>query len=575
MNRIINGLAILGIITLVLSSCSSKAPKEARLIPKNAVAVASVNIFALKEKLEKNGITIDTLLDKIFEKDSSGKVDRKAIEELRTEAGINWQKDCHFFAVNKNEGINNTVNIVAGIAGLSNNAKFEAYIKKYSKPETTILKEKNFDAIIVEGDKIIAWDKEYLMLMYYKQVTKPTWDSTNMRFTIPNKTDLTAKTISTANSFFTQKEEESIISVKGFAEMFKTKADGYLFTSTSSYLNALSGAPLQIPKLEELAKDNYSASTLSFDAGKINITSTTYTNPALTGLLKKYAGPTVNLSLVEKYPSQNIQGIFLASFNPEIFGGVLQQLEVEGLVNSFLERSGISSKDLYGSLKGDIAVVFSDLAIQTNDPMQRSTEKTLLAKKPVANMLMNMPVGNKESFKKLMLKATELGYVKNTGKFFVSGELLQAIGLYVMGTEEGLIIASDSLLYNAYTKGATKAQIPNDVKAYLGGKAVSFYVNMESILKSFPVGNDGNYDKSLSTAKAIFKDIRGYTNNIKDNAIESSIEWRLHNEKQNSLVTLVSLFTNIAVDMRAVAKREKEFEEKMIPAGVPGVIRTN
>jgi hypothetical protein len=571
MNRIINGLAILCIITLLLSSCSSKAPKEARLIPKNAVAVASVNIFALKEKLEKNGITIDTLLDKIFEKDSSGKVDRKAIEELRTEAGINWQKDCHFFAVNKNEGINNTVNIVAGIAGLSNNAKFEAYIKKYSKPETTILKEKNFDAIIVEGDKIIAWDKEYLMLMYYQQVTKPTWDSTNMRFTIPNKTDLTAKTIATANSFFTQKEGESIIGVKGFAEMFKTKADGYLFTSTSSYLNALSGAPLQIPKLEELAKDNYSASTLSFDAGKINIISTTYTNPALTGLLKKYAGPTVNLSLVEKYPSQNIQGIFLASFNPEIFGGVLQQLEVEGLVNSFLERSGISSKDLYGSLKGDIAVVFSDLAIQTNDPMQRSTEKTLLAKKPVANMLMNMPVGNK----KLMLKATELGYVKNTGKFFVSGELLQAIGLYVMGTEEGLIIASDSLLYNAYTKGVTKAQIPNDVKAYLGGKAVSFYVNMESILKSFPVGNDGNYDKSLSTAKAIFKDIRGYTNNIKDNAIESSIEWRLHNEKQNSLVTLVSLFTNLAVDMRAVAKREKEFEEKMIPAGVPGVIRTN
>ncbi|MBR2649522.1 MAG: DUF4836 family protein [Sediminibacterium sp.] len=575
MNRIINGLAILGIITLVLSSCSSKAPKEARLIPKNAVAVASVNIFALKEKLEKNGITIDTLLDKIFEKDSSGKVDRKAIEELRTEAGINWKKDCHFFTVNKNEGINNTVTVVAGIAGLSNNAKFEAYIKKYSKPETKIIKEKNFDAIIVEGNKIVAWDKEYLMLMFYQEVSKPTWDSTNMRFTIPNKTDLTAKTISTANSFFTQKEEESIIGVKGFGEMFKTKADGYLFTSTSSYLNALSGAPIQIPKLEELAKDNYSASTLSFDAGKINITSTTYTNPVLTGLLKKYAGPTVNLSLLENYPSQNIQGIFLASFNPEIFGGLLQQLEVEGLVNSFLERSGISSKDLYGSLKGDIAVIFSDFAIQANDPMQRSTEKTLLAKKPVANMLMNMPVGNKESFKKLMLKATELGYVKNTGKFFTSGELLQAIGLYVMGTDEHLIIASDSLLYNAYTKGSTKIQIANDVKTHLGGKAVSFYVNMESILKSFPVGNDGNYDKSLSTAKAIFKDIRGYTNNIKDNAIESSIEWRLQNEKQNSLVTLVSLFTNIAVDMRAVAKREKEFEEKMIPAGVPGVIRTN
>ncbi|MFX4831502.1 hypothetical protein ABTB80_18765, partial [Acinetobacter baumannii] len=81
-------------------------------------------------------------------------------------------------------------------------------IKKYKKTETNIRKEKNFDAIIVDGDKIIAWDKEYLMLMYYQQVIKPTWDSTNMRFTIPSKTDLTAKIISTTNSFFTQTNEQ-------------------------------------------------------------------------------------------------------------------------------------------------------------------------------------------------------------------------------------------------------------------------------------------------------------------------------------------------------------------------------
>ncbi|MFX7914613.1 hypothetical protein ABTK35_20280, partial [Acinetobacter baumannii] len=66
-----------------------------------------------------------------------------------------------------------------------------------------------------------------------------------MRFTIPSKTDLTAKIISTTNSYFTQTNEQSIISVKGFGEMFKTKADGYLFTSSSSYLNALSNAPIQ------------------------------------------------------------------------------------------------------------------------------------------------------------------------------------------------------------------------------------------------------------------------------------------------------------------------------------------
>jgi len=575
MKRILHtGLVSLTVI-LLLTACGSKAPKEARLIPKNAVAVASINAYTLKEKLAKSGITIDTLLDKIFEQDSSGKVDRKAIEELRTDAGINWKNDCHFFAVNNTENTTTSVNIVAGVAGLSDKTKFEAYVKKYSKPGTTIRKEKDFDAIVIEDDKIIAWDKENLILLYNQYVAKPTWDTTNMRFNIPEKIDLTAKTIAITTKLFTQKEDESIVAVKGFGDMFKTKADGYLFTSTNSYLNGMAGMPLQIPKLEELAKDNYSASTLSFEDGKVLVTSTTYTNPALTSVLKKYAGPTVNLSLLEKYPSQNIQGVFLASFNPEIFGEILQQLEVEGLVNSFMERAGISSKDLYGALKGDIAVMFSDFAITANDPIERSAETSLIGRKPFAKMLMNMPVGDKAKFRKLMQKAAELGYVKNTGTTYKSGDLLRTFGFYVMGTDEHLIIASDSLLYDTYTKGTAKATIDPAIKTYLSGKAVSFYTNMESILKGLPAGNGGNYDKSLSTAKAIFKDIRGYTNNISGNKIESSIEWRLQNQQQNSLVTLVSLFTNIAVDMRAVAKREREMEERIIPAGVPGVIRTN
>ena len=53
------------------------------------------------------------------------------------------------------------------------------------------------------------------------------------------------------------------------------------------------------------------------------------------------------------------------------------------------------------------------------------------------------------------------------------------------------------------------------------------------------------------------------------------LEINMQNQKQNSLVTLVSLFTNIAVDTRAVARREKEMEEKLFPSGIPTVIRAN
>jgi D-alanyl-D-alanine dipeptidase len=49
----------------------------------------------------------------------------------------------------------------------------------------------------------------------------------------------------------------------------------------------------------------------------------------------------------------------------------------------------------------------------------------------------------------------------------------------------------------------------------------------------------------------------------------------MQNEKQNSLVTLTSLFTDIAVDMRVAAKKNKDTEEKLFPGGVPAIIRTN
>ena len=49
----------------------------------------------------------------------------------------------------------------------------------------------------------------------------------------------------------------------------------------------------------------------------------------------------------------------------------------------------------------------------------------------------------------------------------------------------------------------------------------------------------------------------------------------MQNEKQNSLVTITSLLTDIAVDMRVKAKKEKEMDEKIFPGGVPAIIRTN
>jgi len=79
----------------------------------------------------------------------------------------------------------------------------------------------------------------------------------------------------------------------------------------------------------------------------------------------------------------------------------------------------------------------------------------------------------------------------------------------------------------------------------------------------------------MSTAKETFKDMILSSENFDGSSLKGKFEIRLNNEKQNSLITLTSLFTDLAVDMRMASKKEALAEERVFPAGVPAIIRTN
>ncbi len=565
MKKSIQYLLLLVLLTSTIVSCKNNTPKEARLIPKEALAVVTLDAYSLRDKLKADGITIDTILSKIFEKDSNGKRDRKVIDDLRANAGINWKEKIHFFAIRKKAADNTDITIMNVLASLSDSSKLSSFIKMSDfSTNKNIQKEKDFSYLDNKDNMLLAWDKDHIITMFYNHTVKPYYDTVKMKFIIPEKVNNTKEMLSEATKIFTQSEAESIVSVKGFSEMFKTKAEGYVFSSTNNILGNLTGMPLQLPKLEELVNGNYLAATLSFENGKIMANSTVFTNPMLSSILAKYAGPTVNLSLLEYYPSQNINAIMMASFNPSIFEGTLKQLEVEGLINEFIKKSGISSSDLYGALKGDIAVIVSDLGFTLNDPEKR-----------IGKMIMNIPVGKKESFKKLMDKAVEMGTVQKKGDEYRSGDLIKTMGLYVAANDQNFILASDSSIYTEYISKTKKSVINQDALNYFKGKSTVIYFDIANTLNNFIKDSTNKYYNSLITAKKTVKDIIGSSENYSSGSIKSVVELRMQNEKQNSLVTLVSLFTNIAVDVRQQAKREREAEEKMFPSGIPAVIRAN
>jgi hypothetical protein len=576
MKQNLQKLAFVLFLSGSLIACKNNAPKETKLIPKDALAVVSLNAYSLKEKLQADGITIDSLLSKIFEKDSSGEKDRKIIDDLRVNAGINWKEKIHFFIVKKKAADNSEITIMNVLASISDKEKLASFIKtnNYSTNKN-IQESKAFSYLDSKENSMLAWDKDHLLAMFYSSSVKPYYDTVNMKFVIPEKNNSSKEMVEEATRLFTQKEDASMMSVKGFGEMFKTNAEGYFFSSTNNLLGSLSTMPLQLPKLEELTKDNYTTATLAFEEGKIVAKSTTYTNPFLGSILSKFSGPTVNLSLLEKYPSNNINAIIMASFNPAIFGGVLQQLEVEGIVNEFLKQSGISSSDLYGAMKGDIAVIVSDLGIGAADPMKRKDELFLSKEQPMGKMIVNIPVGNKDNFNKIMNKAIEMGTVQKNGKEYKGADLLRTMGLYLIANEQQLIIASDSVTYTQYITSTTKSLINKEALNYFKGKSTILYIDVANTINGFAKDSTDGFHNSMITAKNTVKDIMGSSENFSGGSIKAVFEVRMQNEEQNSLVTLMSLFTNIAVDARVQAKREKEMDQKLFPTGVPGVIRAN
>jgi hypothetical protein len=566
---------------ILLSSCKSNVPKEAKYIPNDASVVMVLDPQQLQDKLQKGGISVDTLINRIFKGDNDPKA-KAMFNGLKDSAGINWGSKMFVFVQQKTNGDKSQSTTVTFLGGLKDVSKFETHIKNHSKEMPgTIVKEKEYSYLTTdEKSTIVAWNDEQVTITMHTHTQKPVFDTTTKVFKQPGApADMEGETKRAVARFYTQKVSESLADVKMFTNMFKDKADGYMFTNSNSSLSALAMLPFQPPKLEEFVKDNYSTATLAFEDGKIQVNCIGYPNQLLSSILKKYAGPTVDLSMIENYPSQNINGVMLFAFNPEIFGGLLKQMEVEGIANNFLEKAGLQSNDLYKSLKGNIAVVVSDLGMPSGgpDPMDKLNEKSMVEKKSFGKMVLNAPVGDKASFFKVMDLAVQQGFLVKQNNTYKGGALLSMIGLYLQADEKNLVIASDSLTYASYMAKTTKAVINKEALDKFKGKAGVFYFDIANTINGFTKdpGALRQFEHSALSVKNTFKDAIGTLDNFDGTSIKSSFEVRMQNEKQNSLVTLTSLITDIAVDMRLQAKKDREAEEKLFPGGVPAIIRTN
>ncbi len=528
-------LFLLGIAVL-LASCHAKGPKEARFIPKDASFVVAFDPASLQDKMKNGNIDIDSLFRQAIGNDSLRIKDKKAFENFKN-AGVDWSEKFFIFMTEKTDATKGQSRFINLLGNLKDSAKLLAYLQSIDAIKGRDVKQgKGYAYIQLDYHGMISWtDKNVLATFYTYTEGSGRWMDSSQSPAAINKSAEIEKEVA---RYFALQQKESIASVAPFVDMFKEKADGYFLNSTNSALTMLSRMPMQLPKLDELLKDNYTTGTFNFGNGKITAVSRFYPNNQLGALLNKYSGPTVHTSLIEHYPSSNVDLMAMVSFNPDFFGGLLQQLEVETLADGFLEKAGLSSKDLYKCLKGDIAFVASDFNFGKN------TSGSFPPTRPTYKMILNAAIGDTASFEKLMGKAVESGFVIRQANGYRSGILMSSLGLFLHTDNKNLILASDSLTYAAYVSKSEKLQLSSDVMQQISGKSAVAYIDVNRILNSFPA--DSATGPALVTAKATFKDIIATSDNFDGTKLTSRLDVRFQDEKQNSLVTLMKLIPSVA-----------------------------
>lgn len=559
--KTIHAYRLLAVWLIFFTACSSKTPKEAAYIPKDAALVAVLNIEEVKNKLKKGRLNIDSLTKSLFKKeyfsyDTSYSGEVKTFTRIIKEPVIPaTQIEKVLLFVQTKTLTDNSVTYSINILGMADNLNNIFYQPNGQKAinEPIIQDEKNFKTFYDSISKYrMSWNDEITMVTYFYHEVKPVFDTLEMTFKMPADPNIQQESKSEVVQFFNQSLDKSMASVDYFTDMFKEKADGYIFTSSNSSIQTLRNSPLNFPQLEELLKDNYTCATLHFETGKVRMQSTSYFNPTLSSLLRQYAGPVINWSLVKDFPQGTINMLAMASFQPEIIGGVLRQLELKSFADNFLSKSNLSLDDVVKAFKGELAVVVSDISVKEPDPMTHRDELSLQVGKTTGQLLVRIPVGDGNSYRKLMDAAVKNGWLMKTGNVYRSVPEYRLLNVFVMGDEKNLFIASDSSVYANYLANAGKTNEFINQAAFRQNNAATslFYFNIAATLQGMQAADlDYSISRSFQIVSSHLKELTVTNDNFDGKSLHNNIELTLQDEKTNSLVSLTKMLAVLAKEL--------------------------
>ncbi|TAD85826.1 MAG: DUF4836 family protein [Bacteroidetes bacterium] len=541
--------------TLLFAACSKKGPSYAQYIPKEASYVMAVDVKSMVGKLESDSLTVENMLEILKDTDEPADYTRAlGIWKQFKDAGLDWNNPL-LLAVPQ-------LDMDAGklefeiVAGLSDAKKLEAFIAQL--PDAPKVQKEKDLSFALTADWAIGWNSSAVMILGNNNDLQALNGYVNpIDSNIAPVPGSAAAPIEKLKKYFALAKDASVVSVAEFNNMMEKKSDIAIFTNSSSALNSASAnaALAMMPKVKDLVEGLYSTTYINFEDGKIVMDANTFAGKKLSELLKKYAGPQIDRSMVEAYPGTPM-GISAFSFKPALIPGMLAETGLDALANLGLSQAGTTVDEISKCFAGDFAVIFGDFKLQ--QVLKTSYDgSTYTSTEPDGNLVVAVKVGDKALLDKLLALATKQGMLLRSGNrlMLANNGVADTTAKVALGIENNMLIFSNNeATYKAYAANTSKASLPTSAVDAIDKKSVAFWMDGEKLLGGIPEtifdSTEVHSKNMLVRAKQVFKSAWFNSDNFDGKKINGKAELGLAPGK-NALPQLVRFLMYVAEESKA------------------------
>ncbi len=528
---------ILLFLAIGLFSACNRLPDHARYVPKDAIAVAGINLKGLGKKIAWNMITGSKLFKEMQKripeqhaKDAVNGIEKAGIDALNT-FYIYVKTDTRFIGGNR----------ITGLVPLSDASQWEAYVKQ-TFPQVVIQQKGDRKEAKLGNNMFVGWSKSLLIIINIMPAETPADGNMQQGSTV----DMAALSAEMDNAFNVTKEN-SIVNIKRFTDL-ETEGHDLTFWLNydllmSQYMSGNVAQKMGVSLSDELWKDAGFTAGFDFVKGKITGDMRYYMSADMKDIGTELGALNTDKDMLDRLPNQNMDMLVAMHLSPKGVKSILEKMNLLGLVNIGLSTEGLNADNVLDAFTGDMAFVMNDFSLHTESVTDSFMGQTVVHQNqmPTLSMSYVMKINKKEEFQKIIKLAEEVkGLQSIAGGYAIP--LDDKDSVYVMMNDQFLVVSNKYANATGMLKGDFKSQkMPEVAASQVTGHPVALYMDIQQMFKNIDATiNQSSHDSAMiMESKKLLNNMSLTGGAFRDNAFEYHLDINFTNTDENSIIQLM------------------------------------